>query len=199
MESLNLKKRDITKKIKAKQLRRSGRVPGILYNKNMNNFMFEVGELELCREISEIGDHGILNFQLDGKDKKALIKDVQRDPVTGKIIHIDLQELEKNQKVISSIPIQYIGEGLLNKKGMVVQKERESVKVEGVAEKLPKSIKINMANLNKGAVYKIADLEVASELSIVDDINTVVASVSYERRTVSENNEAAEEDVENDK
>ena len=82
---------------------------------------------------------------------------------------------------------------------MVVQKERESVKVEGVAEKLPKSIKINMANLNKGAVYKIADLEVASELSIVDDINTVVASVSYERRTVSENNEAAEEDVENDK
>lgn len=192
MESLNLIKRD--KHNKAKQLRRNGKVPGILYNKNKINFMFEVGELELCREISEIGEHGILNFQVDGSDRKALIKDVQRDPVTGKIIHIDLQELEKNQKVISSIPIKYIGEDLLNRRGMIVQKEKESIKVEGVAEKLPKSIKVNMANLNKGAVYRIADLEIASELSVIEDLNTVVASVSYERRTVAENNEAAEEE-----
>jgi len=196
LESLDLKKRD--KNNKAKQLRRNGKVPGILYNKNKINFMFEVGELELCREISEIGDHGILNFKLDGSDRKALIKDVQRDPVTGKIIHIDLQELEKNQKVVSSIPIKYIGEDFLNRRGMIVQKERESIKVEGLAEKLPKSIKVNMANLSKGAVYRIADLEIASELSIVDDLNTVVASVSYERRTVAENNEASEEEGVND-
>jgi large subunit ribosomal protein L25 len=190
LESLNLKKRDISQGIKAKQLRRSGRVPGVLYNKKINSLLFEVGELELCHEVSQIGEHGILNFELDGDKKKALIKDVQRDPVTNKIIHLDLQELEQNQKVVSSIPVQYIGEDFLNKKGMVIQKEKESIKVQGLAEELPKSFKINMKNLSKGAVYRISDLEVATELSIIDDLNTVIASVSFERRTVAENNEA---------
>ena len=52
--------------------------------------MFEVSELELNREVSNIGEHGVLNFSLDNEEKKALIKEVQRDPVTHKIIHIDL-------------------------------------------------------------------------------------------------------------
>ncbi|MDU5105625.1 50S ribosomal protein L25 [Clostridium sp.] len=193
MNSLNLNKRDESIPNNAKKLRREGKVPGILYGKKINEIMFEVGELELCREISKNGEYGVISFDLNGKDYQGLIKDVQRDPVTHKIIHLDLEELDKNKKIISTVPIYYEGEGLLNKKGMVLQKEKDSIKVECTADNLPKYIKININGSNNGYVYRAGDLEVASELSIIDDLNTVIAAVTYERKTVSDDMEIAQE------
>ncbi|MFU7514846.1 50S ribosomal protein L25 [Clostridium sp. HCS.1] len=193
MNSLNLNKRDESIPNNAKKLRREGKVPGILYGKKINEIMFEVGELELCREISKNGEHGVISFDLNGKDYQGLIKDVQRDPVTHKIIHLDLEELDENKKIISTVPIYYEGEGLLNKKGMVLQKEKDSIKVECTADNLPKYIKININGSNNGYVYRAGDLEVASELSIIDDLNTVIAAVTYERKTVSDDMEITQE------
>lgn len=193
MNSLNLNKRDENIPNNAKKLRKNGRIPGVLYGKSSNAFMFEVAELELCREISKNGEHGIVNFDLNGNQCQALIKDVQRDPVTHKIIHLDLEELDKNKKIISTVPIYYEGEGYLNKKGMVLQKEKDSIKVECTADNLPKYISININGSDSGYVYRAGDLEVASELSIIDDLNTVIASVTYERKTVSDDMELAQE------
>ena len=193
MNSLNLNKRDDSIPNNAKKIRRQGKVPGILYGKKLNELVFEVGEIELCREIAKNGEHGIVNLNLNGKEHKALIKDVQRDPVTHKIIHLDLEELDQNKKIISTVPIYYEGEGLLNKKGMVLQKEKDSIKVECTADNLPKYIKINIDGSNNGYVYRAGDLELASELSIIDNLNTVIAAVTYERNTVSDNMEIAQE------
>ena len=193
MNSLNLNKRDDSIPNNAKKIRMQGKVPGILYGKKLNELVFEVGEIELCREIAKNGEHGIVNLNLNGKEHKALIKDVQRDPVTHKIIHLDLEELDQNKKIISTVPIYYEGEGLLNKKGMVLQKEKDSIKVECTADNLPKYIKINIDGSNNGYVYRAGDLELASELSIIDNLNTVIAAVTYERKTVSDNMEIAQE------
>ena len=193
MNSLNLTKRDTNIPNNAKKLRRKGIVPGILYGKELKEFVFEVGELDLCREISKNGEHGIINFDLNDKEIQAVIKGIQRDPVTHKIIHLDLEEIYKNKKIVSTVPIHYEGEGYLNKKGMVLQKEKDSIKVECTADKLPKYIKIDINDGNNGFVYRAGDLEVASELSIIDDLNTVIASVSYERKTVSDDMEAFKE------
>ena len=199
MNSLNLNKRDVNIPNNAKKIRRMGRVPGVLYGKKINEFLFEVGELELCREIAQNGEHGIINLDINGEDYQALIKDVQRDPVTHKIIHLDLEELDHSQKIISTVPIQFEGEGYLKKKGMVLQKEKDSIKVECDANKLPKYIKININGSDNGYVYRAGELEVASELSIIDDLNTVIASVTYERKTVSDDMELVEELSENNK
>lgn len=192
MENLNLQKRDANISNNAKKLRKVGKVPGILYSKELNSLLFEVGELDISREVRRNGEHGVLNLNVDGDRVTALIKEVQRDPVTNKIIHLDLQELEHNQKIISQVPIQYIGEEFLHKKGMVLQKEKDTVKVECYANNLPKSFKINMSQDDKEAVYRVADLEVASELSIIDDLDLVIASSLYERKLV--NNPGQESD-----
>lgn len=195
MSNLEMNKRFIDVPNSAKKARRNGKVPGVLYGKKMNNLLFEVGELELCHEIAANGEHGVLEFSLDGEGHRGLIKEVQRDPVTNKIIHLDLEELKGKNKIISSVPIHYIGEEYLNKKGIVVQKEKDSVKVECSIDALPKYIDFNIGTGDVGSVYKFGDLEVASEISILDDLNSVIASISYERKTVVENNELAKEDV----
>lgn len=199
MNSLSVNKRDNTIPNNAKKLRRQGKVPGILYGKKVNSLMFEVGELELCREISRNGEHGILSLDCDGECYEALIKGVQRDPVTQKIIHLDLEELNENGKIVSSVPISFEGEGYLSNRGMVLQKEKDSIRVECTADKLPRVIKMNINSSDNGYVYRVSDLEIASELSIIDDLNTVIASVTYERKTVSDEMKIIEEENEEKK
>lgn len=193
MSNLEMNKRSIDIPNSAKKARKQGKVPGVLYGKAIKNLSFEVGELELAHEIGVNGQHGVLNFSLDGEKHMGLIKEIQKDPVTNKIIHLDLEEVNGKEKVISSVPIHYIGEEFLNKKGIVLQKEKDSVKVECSVESLPKYIDFNIGTGNVGSVYKFGDLEVASEISVLDDLNSVIASVSYERKTVQEDMELAQE------
>ena len=127
---------------------------------------------------------------------KALIKEMQRDPATNKIIHLDLEEVSDGEKVISTVPIHYIGEEYINKKGIVLQKEKDSVKVEGNVDSLPKYLNINIGTGTVGDVYKFGDLEIGSEISIVDDLNSVIASVIYERKRVADDMEMAAEENE---
>ena len=193
MSNLELKMRDKNIPNSAKKARKNGNIPGVLYGKAINNFMFEVGDLELASEIASSGEHGVIDIFLNGENHKALIKEVQRDPATNKIIHLDLEELKGKDKVISSVPIHYIGEDFINRRGSVLQKEKNSVRIECSIDNIPKYIDLNVESGTVGAVYKLGDLEVASEISILDDLNSVIAAVSYERKTVSDDMDLAQE------
>ena len=193
MSDLEINRRSIDVPNSAKKARKNGKVPGVLYGKAIKNLLFEVGELELAHEVARNGQHGVLDFCLDGEKHKGLIKEVQKDPVTNKIIHLDLEEVNGAEKVVSSVPIHYIGEEFLNKKGIVLQKEKDSVKVECTVDSIPKYIDFNIGTGTVGSVYKCGDLEGASEISVLDDLNSVIASISYERNTVSRDMEEAED------
>ena len=182
MEKLKLSKREKITSHQARKSRKNGNVPGIMYGKQMGNFLFEIGELELNSVISSTGEFALVNVEIDGVDKKALIKEVQRHPVNKNIIHLDLEEVNANKKITSSIPIKFIGEELIGKSGAVVQKERESIKVSCEPNEIPKSFEIDLRGGSVGSVYKIYDLEIAPEISVVDDITSVIASISYEQK-----------------
>ena len=116
MSIIQLNERDCSIAKSAKKCRRRGKIPGVLYGKNIYNFMFEIGEMDLVDEVTANGQFGVMNVNYNGKEHKALIKEMQRDPVTNKIIHLDLEEVSAGEKVISTVPIHYIGEEYINKK-----------------------------------------------------------------------------------
>ncbi|MDS0527281.1 50S ribosomal protein L25 [Clostridium sp. SHJSY1] len=194
MNNLNLIERNLSSGHSARRERRNGLVPGVLYGKKIGNFLFEVGELELGRELSSRGEHGIINFNFNGNEEMALLKEVQRDPVSHRIIHIDLEEIGANKEIQSEVPIQFTGEEWLNNKGAVLQKEKAVVKVSCKPDKLPKSIKMDVSKGELGAVYRFSDLEISEEISIIDDIQTVIASISNEKRLTSQ---LSEQEMEN--
>lgn len=185
MRELIINKRDKISN-SGKKARAKGLVPGVLYGKDIQSFMFEVGALELGREIVEAGEHGILNINFNGENKNVLIKEVQREPINHEIIHLDLETIEKEDIIETEVPIQYIGEGYLNGKGAVLQKEKDLVKVSCNVRNLPKSIKIDVSKGKNGSVYRLMDLEIASEVSILEDLSSVIASISNERKLTAE-------------
>lgn len=162
----------------AKRLRRNNVIPGILYGKKLGSYMFEIGEMELTNDLAELGENGIFNFNADGYTGTAMIKEVQKDCITRNIIHVDLEEIDMNENITADVPIVFNGKEFLNAKGVVLQTEKDSVKVSCKPEDLPKSIEFNIKSAKIGSVFKLSDLEVGSEISIVDDLNSVLASVS---------------------
>lgn len=162
----------------AKKIRRMGRVPGVLYGEHLTNLLFEISEMDLAREFSQEGEHGVLDVNLNGQSHRALIKEVQKDPVTHKIIHIDLEDINANKLIQTEVPIHFINEDKVTQNGGILQKEKGSVKIQCVADKLPRYIDVDLKNLTFGRTYKIADIELAGEITFVEDMQTVIAAVT---------------------
>lgn len=194
MEELKAIKRQKTSIHSARGERRKGFVPGVLYGKNLNNLMFEIGELELNKEISINGQHGIINIDIEGEHHKALIKDVQRDVVTHKILHLDVEELIANKQIVSEVPLIFMGENSVVRNGGVLQKDKNNVKVQCTPDKLPKYITVDVGNLIKGDSYRIRDIEIAKEITFMETADTIIATVTYgNTNTKDSENELSDE------
>jgi large subunit ribosomal protein L25 len=178
MENLQVRARMKNTAHDAKKVRRNGLVPGILYGEKLNNMMFEIGEMELSKEISKGGEHGVLDVDINGTSHKTLIKEIQRDPVNHKIIHIDLEEISGDKKIISEVPVIFNGEENVGRVGGILQKEKGSVKVQCKADMLPKYINVNIANCKIGDVFRVSDIEAASEITFMESLDNVLASVT---------------------
>lgn len=177
MKELKLNKRSEESGHSAKRLRKNGIIPGIVYGKKLGSLMFEIGQMELLKDLKDIGEHGVVNFNLDGYNGTAVIKELQKDAVYHNVIHLDLEEIDVNNKIESEVPIIFTGKNFLNDKGIVLQTQKDTVKVSCKPEDLPKVIEFDVKNAPIGSVFKLSDIEVASEVSIVDNLNTVLASI----------------------
>jgi large subunit ribosomal protein L25 len=181
----------------ARRARRNGKVPGILYGEKLNNIMFEISAMELDSELLKCGYHGVIEVDINGTFHKTLIKDIQRDPVNQKPIHIDLEKISDDKTVISDIPVFFKGEEWVGISGGILQKEKGNVKVQCKAEKLPKHIDINLKNCRVGDVIRISDLEIGSDITFMEDLNGVIASISPGNRSMINVDDAGEEEPKN--
>lgn len=177
MEFLKCDIREKNCRHSANKERRAGKVPGILYGKNIKNVLFEMAYMDLNYAINKNGEHGELDININGSSHKTLIKEVQRDPVSHNIIHIDLEELTGDKYFTTDIPVMLHGEGIVKSKGGIIQREKNSIKVQCKGENIPKSVNVDLSNLNVGDTFRISDIEMSKEISIIDDINTVIVSI----------------------
>ena len=186
MENLQVNQREKKTRHSSRQCRRKGLVPGVIYGKGVNNFLFEIGELELNHALSVTGEHGLLSINSQEGSLNTLIKEVQRDPVTRRVLHIDLEKVEGNEEIETAVPINYVGEEYINKLDAVLQKNLDSIKVKCSPSNIPKGVNLNVGRAKPGDQFKIADVEFGNEITVVDDLNSIVASVSYDQKIITQ-------------
>ena len=186
MENLQVNQREKNTRHSSRQCRRKGLVPGVIYGKGINNFLFEIGELELNHALSVTGEHGLLSINSQEGSLNTLIKEVQRDPVTRRVLHIDLEKVEGNEEIETAVPINYVGEEYINKLDAVLQKNLDSIKVKCSPSNIPKGVNLNVGRAKPGDQFKIADVEFGNEITVVDDLNSIVASVSYDQKIITQ-------------
>ncbi|WP_160685411.1 50S ribosomal protein L25 [Clostridium sp. C2-6-12] len=183
MEELNLNKRINTVGHNARQERKFGKIPGVIYGEKIGNELFYVDSLALSKELSVSGEHGVLTFNFEGKKKgTAVIKEVQKNSLGNKVIHIDLEEVAANAKMHTELLIKVTGKGVLESKGLIFQTQRELIKVVCTAENLPKDVELDISNGEAGRVYTFKDLNLGQEVSVMEDLSTVIGSISEDKK-----------------
>lgn len=185
MDILNLSNRDKKLSNNAKKSRRDGNIPGILFDNKSKQYIFNVKEVEFNRIISNNRCNNLLTLLINGKEKRALIKNIQRDVISKKILHIDLEEIKQDEKKSYIVPINFIGETTLKDKGLILKKEIGGVKVKCLEENLPNYINLDLSFGLNGYSYRVGDLEFESEITIENDLDKVIAILTRKERNLN--------------
>lgn len=160
-----------------RKLKREAMIPAVLYSKSSQNRLLKLGFDEINHAIEKYGDRVVVQLQLGTEEIPAIIKEVQRDPVNHKIVHLDFQPVSLHEVIHAEVPIVVINGDRAEKNGWVINRQLGQVEIQGEVENIPRSITIDAAKLKLGDVLKVSDLEVSQELSILSGKDDVVLSV----------------------
>ncbi|MGH7262789.1 MAG: 50S ribosomal protein L25 [Candidatus Rokuibacteriota bacterium] len=182
LRELTVARREATGKEVAKRLRRQGLVPAVLYGGSVP----EVLTLNVTDVIKVIhgreGSTTLLNLKFKeggGSSRTAIIRDMQFDPVTERVIHVDLQEVSMDRAITVGVPIQAQGEatGVKDQSGILETILRE-VQVSCLPRLIPERITVDVSALKIGDVLTVAMLTSPEGVRILNDPGQAVVTVS---------------------
>ena len=194
MEELVLSKRVKGNGHSARRERRQGVIPGVIYGKEIGNALFDVDVIELEKELAVSGEHGVLQFNFDGKKGTAVIKELQKNHFGNKIIHMDLEEVSAKEKMTTEVNIKISGKGILESKGLILQVQKDLVKVTCTALDLPKEFDLDVSQGTSGTVYTLKDLVISDKVTVDDDLSSVIGSIVVDEKENDEDEESVAEE-----
>ena len=195
--TLNVEKREKSGKGGARSLRRSGIIPAIVY-KGGNSMPVQLSGKELSKFISKTaGEQVIVNLQFSEDTKQAIVKDYQKDPVIGDLLHVDFQEISATETMRVSVHVVIKGEalGVKRDKGILQHGLRE-IEIECLPDKIPGHVDVDVTNLLIGQSVHVSDLKLGEGIRILTDSHDVLASVIGIKEEVVVPVEAVAETVE---
>lgn len=168
----------------SRRLRRQGLVPGVLYGRGEPK-AFTVGERELRAALTtDAGLHAILDVTVEGAHAShaSVVKDYQRDVVRGGITHVDLHEVRLDQPIHSTVALTLVGEAAGSKEGGVLSQTVNELNVEALPLEIPPAIEVDVSGLHVGDSLRVADVTAPEGVTLLDDPETPVASVTLPTR-----------------
>ena len=187
----------------ARQARRNGMVPGIVYGGDKESFPIQIPFNNLLKQLKAGRFKSTLfNLKVDGQDDvRVICRDVQRDVVRGFPIHFDLMRLRRTTKINLFIPVEFINEGAAPgiKRGGVLTVVRPEVELMVTAGEIPEKITVDLTGLVIGSVVTISSVDLPPGSAPTIDRDFVIANISAPSGLVSQESETGEAaDGEND-
>ncbi len=167
----------------ARTLRREGHVPAVLYGKGKSTpITLQLSHVQKAFQ-THAGSHAIFQIEIAGlKDETgrrlALIRDVQRDPITGRILHLDFFELSEKDLVRNKVPVEVVGNIPVSvKQGGVMEHNVREVLVEALPADMPDHIKVDVSHLDMNQSYHVRDIPPVIGLKILESPETVLIHI----------------------
>jgi large subunit ribosomal protein L25 len=172
-----------------RRMRKQGLVPGVLYGRG-EPVAICVEERELRRALTGAGGlHSILDVQIDGTGTShaSILKDYQVDKVRGFVTHVDLQEVRLDQPIHASVTVSLVGgdDAPGVREGGVLSQPLRELSVEALPLEVPEHIDLDVAHMELGATLRVADIVVGEGVTLLDEPETVVATVTAPTREVA--------------
>jgi large subunit ribosomal protein L25 len=180
-----------------RRLRRNGLIPGVLYGRGKNPHAFCIAERDLRKALTgTAGLHAILDVVIEGQKTShpSILKDYQQDVITGRLAHIDLQEVRLDQPIQAQVVIELVGEAAGSIEGGVLSQVTREINVEALPLEVPERIEVDVSPLQMGDTLRLADIALQEGVTYLDDPEeTVIATVTVPTQIVEPEPEEEEE------
>jgi large subunit ribosomal protein L25 len=170
-------------------LRRQGRLPGVVYGHNVDPVTVVVDGREFVKAFQKVGRNQLLDLQLENEPvRKALIREVQRSPRDGDLLHVDFYQVNLTEKIESEVPIELDGEVEIVAKGEAdLQRGLHVLKVECLPTDLPPVITVDVSGLQEiDDEIRVKDLKIPPGCEILDEPDDLIVKVAAHREEVEE-------------
>lgn len=194
---LKAKKRDVKGKGAARKLRKSLQIPAIVYGIGTEPAMISLETAEFDKIVRENGTTGLfMNLKVDGWEEKAvMLKELQMDPMGLQYYHVDLFQVDMDEKVSVFIPVDTTGTSAGVKEGGLLQIIRRELQIQCKPADTPDSIVLDISGLNIGDSIHVEDIDLGEAIDIPHDVNFTVITI-VPPTTADEDETEMEEDEE---
>lgn len=177
------KKRETSGSAMARRLRRAGNLPGVIYNSKGQSTMIELAKHGFEQMLHHHATENlIVDVTIDGQVLgKALLKEVQHDPVSGHVIHVDLVEISMTRKLRVNIPVAPVGNAPGVEAGGTLEQVLRSIEVEVLPGDLVEEFKVDVSKLNIGDSLLVRDLQLGDKFTILTNGSLAVVAVAQPR------------------
>jgi len=163
----------------AKRLRCAGWVPGIVYGAHTQPVTVQVKDTELAKVLhSAAGENVLVGLEIAGAARRlALVREVQHDALTGRVLHVDFHELKADEKFTTTVTVEAVGEAAGVKNGGVLELAMHQLRVRCLPKDLPAKITVDVSHLEIGNAIHVAEVKVPSGVELLDRKDLPVALV----------------------
>lgn len=159
------------------QLRESGRLPGIVFGRGRDNTMVHLAEKDFM-QWAKNGESQIIQLQIEEMGTiPVLLENVQRDPLTRKLVHIDFLQVRMDEKVRTKVSVELTGTPEGTKTGGILQTQVSQIEVEGLPNQLPSVITVDISNLQVGDTLTAGELTIPEGVALVSSPDELLVSI----------------------
>jgi large subunit ribosomal protein L25 len=172
-----------------REFRRQGRLPGVIYGHNVDPVTVLVDGRDFIKAFQRVGRNQLLDLQLGEEPvRKALIREVQRSPRDGDLLHVDFYQVNLTEEIESEVPIELEGEVEIVAKGEAdLQRGLHELKIECLPADLPPVITVDVSSLKDiDDELRVRDLKIPAACKVLDDPDDLIVKVAAHREEVEE-------------
>jgi large subunit ribosomal protein L25 len=190
---LSVELRDPSGSRAARRLRRTGKVPGIVYGGGEDPVSFAVDARLLRQTLAHAG--AVIDLSVDGNTTPVVLKELIRHPVTGDTVHIDLLRVRLDEAIQTTVVVELLGvdDAPGVKEGGVLEQVTREVTIEALPNDIPDTIQHDVSAAEMNDTITLEALSIPSGVTLIDDPETTLATVTPPRLQTEEEPEIEEE------
>ena len=163
----------------SRRIRRSGRIPAVMYGRSGKAISLDLDALEFVRGTKNISESTIVKVEVDGKSYDAFVKDTQRNIIDGKILHVDFYEVESGVLLRAKVSLQIGGNPIGVREGGILENPLHEIEVECMPQDLPERITVDVSDLKVNQSIHVRDIPLAEGIRLISAQDQVVALVKF--------------------
>lgn len=160
-------------------LRAAAQIPGVVYGGEKPTIKVALSEKELQAARVKGGVNAILHLNLGKDTETVIVKELQRHPVTDRMVHADFQRISLTKKIVAKVPLRIVGEAPgVKMNGGTLQHELRALEVRGLPTQIPQYIDVDVSHLELNMHVSVSELKVPGALEILDGAGQMVVHVT---------------------